>query len=57
MRHRGEGHQPLQVALQLHENTVAYRLRQITDALGVDGPAALVRADILMALRYRELER
>ncbi|GLY02704.1 MULTISPECIES: helix-turn-helix domain-containing protein [Actinoplanes] len=43
--------------LRLHENTVAYRLKQITDALEADAPAALVRADILMALRYQELDQ
>jgi len=42
-------------ALDLHENTVSYRLRQITGALRVPEPAGLVRADILMALRVREL--
>jgi hypothetical protein len=42
-------------ALDLHENTVSYRMRQITGALRVPDPAGLVRADILMALRAREL--
>lgn len=55
--HSGLSTRATAVALRLHENTVTYRLRQITDALGVAGPAALVRADILMALRFRELER
>ncbi|WP_133877779.1 PucR family transcriptional regulator [Paractinoplanes brasiliensis] len=53
--HSGLSTRATAAALRLHENTVTYRLRQITDALGVDSPAALVRADILMALRYREL--
>lgn len=44
------------VSLGLHENTVTYRMRQITEALRVSGPAELVRADILMALRAREIE-
>jgi hypothetical protein len=42
-------------ALHLHENTVSYRLRQITTALHAATPSALVRADILMALRVEEL--
>lgn len=42
-------------ALDVHENTVTYRMRQITEALRVSGPAGLVRADVLMALRAREL--
>ncbi|GAB2578743.1 transcriptional regulator [Paractinoplanes abujensis] len=53
--HSGLSTRATAVALRLHENTVTYRLRQITDALHVATPAALVRADILMALRYREL--
>ena len=44
------------VTLELHENTVSYRMRQITEALRMSGPSDLVRADILMALRARELE-
>ncbi|MFE9958970.1 PucR family transcriptional regulator [Micromonospora sp. NPDC005299] len=42
-------------ALDVHENTVTYRMRQITEALQVSGPADLVRADVLMALRARAL--
>jgi hypothetical protein len=42
-------------ALDVHENTVAYRMRQITETLRVSGPSELVRADVLMALRAREL--
>ncbi|MGC5022487.1 PucR family transcriptional regulator [Micromonospora sp. DT47] len=42
-------------ALGVHENTVTYRMRQITEALRVSGPSDLVRADVLMALRAREL--
>ncbi|MGS2618690.1 PucR family transcriptional regulator [Micromonospora sp. LZ34] len=38
-------------ALEVHENTVTYRMRQITEALRVSGPSELVRADVLMALR------
>jgi hypothetical protein len=44
------------VTLELHENTVSYRMRQITEAMRLSGPSDLVRADILMALRARELE-
>lgn len=41
--------------LGVHENTVSYRLRRITEALGLDGTSQLVRADIVMALRALEL--
>jgi hypothetical protein len=41
--------------LQVHENTVAYRLRRVADLLQVDSPARLARLDVLMALRTLEL--
>lgn len=41
--------------LHVHENTVAYRMRRIVEALGVEHVNDLVRADILLALRAREL--
>ena len=44
------------VTLELHENTVTYRMRQISEALRASSPSDLVRADILMALRARELD-
>ena len=53
--HSGPSTRATAAALRIHENTVTYRLRQITEALGTDGTAALVRADILMALRFQEL--
>jgi hypothetical protein len=53
--HSGPSTRAAAAALRLHENTVTYRLRQITEALGTDGTAGLVRADILMALRFQEL--
>lgn len=41
--------------LHVHENTVTYRVRRICDLLGVESSAELVRVDILMALRARQL--
>ncbi|MGH3383455.1 MAG: helix-turn-helix domain-containing protein [Nocardioidaceae bacterium] len=37
--------------LHVHENTVAYRLRRITDLLRLDSPSQLARLDVLMAIR------
>lgn len=37
--------------LHVHENTVAYRLRRITELLHLSSPAQLARLDILMANR------
>jgi DNA-binding PucR family transcriptional regulator len=54
--HTGLSTRATAVALRLHENTVTYRVRQITDALHVDSATALVRADILMALRFHQLD-
>lgn len=41
--------------LHVHENTVAYRVKRIVEALGVDSVNELVRPDIVLALRAREL--
>jgi DNA-binding NarL/FixJ family response regulator len=41
--------------LHVHENTVAYRMKRIVEALGVEHVNDLVRADILLALRARQL--
>jgi sugar diacid utilization regulator len=41
--------------LHVHENTVSYRMRRIVEALGVESTNDLVRPDILLALRAREL--
>ncbi len=41
--------------LTLHQNTVAYRLRRITDYLQRDAAADLIRLDILMSLRALKL--
>jgi DNA-binding PucR family transcriptional regulator len=41
--------------LHVHENTVGYRLRRITDLLQVHSPSQLARLDILMAIRARAL--
>lgn len=41
--------------LQVHENTVAYRVKKIVEAMGVDSVNDLVRPDVLLALRAREL--
>ncbi|MCR1784972.1 helix-turn-helix domain-containing protein [Nocardioides carbamazepini] len=41
--------------LQVHENTVTYRIRRICELLGVASSAELARVDILMALRARQL--
>jgi hypothetical protein len=41
--------------LGVHENTVAYRIRRVTELLGVENAAGLVRPDILLALRAREM--
>ncbi|MCM4076514.1 PucR family transcriptional regulator [Paractinoplanes hotanensis] len=54
--HTGLSTRATAAALRLHENTVTYRVRQITDALHVDSATALVRADILMALRFHQLD-
>ena len=37
--------------LHIHENTVGYRLRRITDLLQLQSPSQLARLDILMAIR------
>ena len=42
-------------ALGLHENSVAYRLRRISELLGVETPSQLVRADVLLALRAMQM--
>lgn len=42
-------------ALHVHENTVAYRMKRICELMDVDSPAELVRADVLLALRAREI--
>ena len=41
--------------LQVHENTVAYRVKRILETLDVSSANQLVRPDILMALRARDL--
>ena len=41
--------------LHIHENTVGYRLRHITDLLKLDSPSQLLRLDILMAIRAQAL--
>lgn len=41
--------------MHVHENTVAYRVKKIVEAMGVPGVNELVRPDILMALRAREM--
>ena len=41
--------------LHVHENTVAYRVKKIVEAMGVGEVSELVRPDILLALRAREL--
>lgn len=43
--------------LQVHENTVAYRVKRILEATGVKSVDGLVRADVLLALRAREVLR
>lgn len=42
-------------ALHVHENTVSYRIRRIVEALGLESSNDLVRPDILLALRARDL--
>jgi hypothetical protein len=42
-------------ALRVHENTASYRLRRILDLLDVARPAALVRADLQLALLAHKL--
>lgn len=41
--------------LHVHENTVAYRVKRIVEAMGVESVNELVRPDILLSLRAREL--
>jgi hypothetical protein len=41
--------------LHVHENTVSYRVKRIVEAMGVDSTNNLVRPDILLALRARDL--
>lgn len=45
------------VQLAVHENTVGNRLRRVVDLMGLGSPAELVRADVLLALRAREIEQ
>ncbi len=42
-------------ALTVHENTIAYRLRRLTQLLGYQSPSDLVRLDVLMSLRALSL--
>jgi hypothetical protein len=41
--------------LQVHENTVSYRVKRILEAMGLSSVKGLVRPDILLALRAREV--
>jgi hypothetical protein len=41
--------------LQVHENTVSYRVKRILEAMGVSSANDLVRPDIQLALRAREV--
>ena len=41
--------------LQVHENTVSYRVKRILEAMGVSSANNLVRPDILLALRARDV--
>jgi hypothetical protein len=41
--------------LRIHENTASYRLQRILELLGVEKPAALVRADLMLALLAHRL--
>ena len=41
--------------LRIHENTASYRLQRILELLGAENPAALVRADLLLALLAQRL--
>jgi hypothetical protein len=41
--------------LQVHENTVSYRVKRILEAMSVSSVNGLVRPDILLALRAREV--
>jgi DNA-binding PucR family transcriptional regulator len=42
-------------ALGIHENTASYRLQRILELLGVEAPAGLVRADLMLALLAHRL--
>jgi hypothetical protein len=42
-------------ALTVHENTIAYRLRRLTQLLGAEAPTELARLDVLMSLRALKL--
>lgn len=44
-------------ALQIHENTAAYRLHRIADLLGAPSTAALARTDLQLALLAHRLTR
>jgi sugar diacid utilization regulator len=44
-------------ALRIHENTASYRLQRILELLGAENPAALVRANLLLALLAHRLTR
>lgn len=41
--------------LQVHENTVSYRVKRILESMGVESVNHLVRPDVLLALRAREV--
>jgi sugar diacid utilization regulator len=41
--------------LRIHENTASYRLQRLLELLGAENPAALVRADLLLALLAQRL--
>lgn len=41
--------------LRIHENTASYRLQRVLELLGAENPAALVRADLLLALLAQRL--
>ncbi|SEF14456.1 PucR C-terminal helix-turn-helix domain-containing protein [Jiangella alba] len=41
--------------LEVHENTVSYRLRRVSSLLDLAGPEQLIRADLLLALRAVDL--
>jgi hypothetical protein len=41
--------------LHVHENTVSYRIKRVLEAFELDAVDDLVRADVLLALRAREL--
>ena len=42
--------------LHVHENTVSYRVKRMLESLGAKSAMELVRPDILLALRARELQ-